>query len=110
VFPASCTVLEEKTELIARRVDVLDYADVAVDLNIGWASIPFSLHVLGRRCANFVEFGSHILLLGRGIDGVIVHEDSQAFLVDADGSSDLGRFNVDLHRNAGNEGLYSALH
>ena len=68
----SCLLLEEKSELVACRVDVLHNADVTIDLYIRRASIPFTLH---RRCLDFVELGSQILLFGHLLNRIVVHND-----------------------------------
>lgn len=102
--------LEEKTELVSGRVHVLDDTNVTIDLNVCWAGIPLSLHGLYWRGANLMEFCRHVLLFRDAVYRVIVHEDLQSLLVDADGACHFRRFNLDLHGDGAHKLLYGALH
>lgn len=65
--------LEEKPELVATRVHSLDYRYVAVNLYVGGAGVPLTFHGLRRRRTNLVELSGHVLLLGDGVDGLVIH-------------------------------------
>lgn len=102
--------LEEKTKFVASRMNIFDNTDVTVDLDVCRACIPFSLHWLYRWCADLVKFGRHVLLFWEPVDRFIIHQDLQTFLVDANGSSDLCRLNLELHCDGADELFQGSLH
>jgi len=85
-------------------------ADVAINLNVGRTRVPFAFHGMHRRRTNLVELGSHILLLGYSVDGIVVHQNLQTLLVNADSPCNLRWLDLDLHCDACHKLLYSTLH
>lgn len=100
--------LEQESKLITSRVDIFDHPDIPVGLDVRWRGVPLALN--GLWWCDFVKFGSHILLLGDPLDGLVVHENLQSFLIDTDGAGHFSGFNIDLHRNTADEGFDCALH
>lgn len=90
-------------------MDVLDYVNVAIDLNVRWACVPFSFHRLGWRY-DLQKFGGHVLLLRDSLHPSIVEKNLQTLLVNADGAGDLCGFDVDLPCNACDELFEGAVH
>lgn len=99
----------KESELVASRVHVFDHMDVAVNLNVRWACVPFSFHGLGRRY-HLLKFGSHVLLLRDSMHASVIEKNLQALLIDSDGASDLCGFDVDLARDIGDEFFEGAVH
>lgn len=102
-------LLVVKSKLISSRVHVFDHADVAVHLDVRRASVPLAFYGLFG-WGNLMELRGHVLLFGDTMYGLVVHEDLEPFLVDADSAGHLCRFNIYLHRYSRNERFHGSFH
>jgi hypothetical protein len=102
--------LEEKTKLVTRGVDVRGNINVAIHLDVCRTGIPFALHGVNWWCTDLVKFSRHVLLLWDSVHCIVVHENLQSFLIDADSTSNFGGFDIHLHCDASNKLFDGAVH